>query len=100
MDDRYHNQNKYFTDNYLQIVSILLIVISGILVFFFWNSHHGFNVPDEGYLWYGSQRVMLGEVPFRDFMSYDIGRYYWSAAFMRLVGDNGIITLRVAIMVF
>lgn len=100
MDEPYRNQNRYLIYNYLQIVSILLIVISGILVFFFWNSHHGFNVPDEGYLWYGSQRVLLGEVPFRDFMSYDIGRYYWSAVFMKLVGDNGIITLRLAIMVF
>ena len=57
-------------------------------------------MADEGYLWYGTQRVLLGEIPFRDFESYDIGRYYWSAAFMMLAGDNGVVTLRMASMLF
>jgi hypothetical protein len=76
------------------------MILSGILAVFFWEGHQGFSMSDEGFLWYGAQRVIAGEVPFRDFDSYDIGRYYWSAAFMRLLSDNGIVTVRIAAIIF
>lgn len=91
---------KYLPGSLRPVISVLLLSIVSVLLLFILESHKGFSLLDEGYLWYGAQRVMVGEVPIRDFMSYDIGRYYWSAAFMSMLGSNGIVALRVAIAVF
>lgn len=81
--------------------SALLFIISMMVVFivFLFQGHVGFNISDEGYLWYGSQRVTVGEVPLRDFMAYDPGRYYWVASIMSLLNDSGIIALRISIAI-
>lgn len=59
----------------------------------------GISLSDEGFLWYGAVRTAQGDVPMRDFQSYDPGRYYWSAAWFRLVGDDGIRSLRVSLAI-
>ena len=51
---------------------------------------YGFNWSDEGWLWYISQRTSLGQIPIRDFFSYDPGRYYWSAFLFKLLRGNGL----------
>jgi len=56
-------------------------------------------LADEGYLWYGALRTLDGEVPLRDFRSYEPGRYYWCALWMLALG-RGIVPLRVAVHAF
>ncbi len=59
-------------------------------------AHLDFHMADEGYLWYGAERVQAGEIPMRDFMSYDPGRYYLSALALA-IGGPGPVTLNLCL---
>lgn len=73
--------------NMLEAASLSVLVT---VTVFLIQSRYGFNWGDEGWLWYISKRTALGEVPMRDYFSYDPGRYYWSAAVFTLLGRNGL----------
>jgi hypothetical protein len=76
------------------MIAIVFVTLSFLL-----EGTFDFNVWDEGFLWYGSQRVLRGEVPIRDFQSYDPGRYYWAAIIMSVLRDDGILPQRIALHV-
>ncbi len=59
----------------------------------------GIDISDEGYLWYGVQRTVEGEIPLRDFQSYDPGRYYWCALLSPIFG-TGILGVRASAYTF
>lgn len=64
------------------------------------TAHINFRLADEGLQWYGSQRVLAGDIPFRDFLGYDPGRYYWCAAVMALLRSYGMVGVNIAAGLF
>jgi hypothetical protein len=69
----------------------LALAVAGLLA----QGNIDLNLADEGQLWYVTTRTALGDVPIRDIRSYDPGRYYWGAAWFKLLGP-GIISLRIS----
>lgn len=83
-----------------QYVIWLALLTAGLsLGWFFLDGHIKVNLADEGFLWYGSEAVRLGQIPMRDFEAYDPGRYYWVAGWSYLFGQ-GIVSLRLACVIF
>jgi hypothetical protein len=80
------------------IIVAITVFVCGVA--FLLDGHKGFTLMDEGYLWYGVQRTVLGDMPLRDFMSYDPARYYWAAALVNLFGGPSIVAVRAATAAF
>jgi hypothetical protein len=75
-----------------------LAALALILAFFSYavQGDVGLNLTDEGLFWYVTERTAAGDVPLRDVRSYEPGRYYWSAAFLRVLGP-GVKALRASL---
>ena len=92
------NIDKPLSTQFILILAIISVATSSLL--FLLNGYSGIGLRDEGFLWYGSQRVIAGEIPIKDFMAYDPLRYFWSATWMAYIGDGGIISLRASVAAF
>ena len=77
------------SQSWLHIIEFALVSLLLAAAVFFSQWRYGFNLGDEGWLWYISQRTLRGELPVRDWFSYDPGRYYWSAAVFKALGKDG-----------
>src|SRR5437764_1613083 len=84
-------------DRQVLFLALVALVLTGAL--FFVQRRIDWNPSDEGFLWYGAVRTAHGGVPLRDFRSYDPGRYYWAAAWAKVLGD-GILALRLSTALF
>ena len=79
---------------------LLILAAVIVIVGFILQGNVGLNIPDEGFLWYGTIRTALGEIPARDFQSYEPGRYYWGVLWFKLLRSDGILALRISQSVF
>ena len=87
-------------ENSWQDIIYIVALSSALVAISFWlQGDIGLNLADEGYLWYGALRTLEGDVPIRDFRSYDPGRYYWVAGGSFLFG-KGILGVRESVAIF
>jgi hypothetical protein len=75
-----------------------LIVILG-FCYYLSYINYGISVADEGFFVYGAERVLKGQLPMSDFISYPPGSYFLLAFLFKIFGTNLLVS-RFVEMVF
>lgn len=82
-----HIEEEDWIRGFVEALTLALLLLGGS---FLLQWRYGFGLGDEGLLWYVSQRTFAGDLPIRDWSSYDVGRYYWTTAWFYLLGGVGL----------
>jgi 4-amino-4-deoxy-L-arabinose transferase-like glycosyltransferase len=73
--------------------SLLTTLIFGVSLLYLWLSRHYSSMdPDEGIVLQGAERILRGELPYRDFFSfYTPGSFYLVAGLFKIFGDSFVV---------
>ncbi|MHC5060954.1 MAG: hypothetical protein ACYTFK_07710 [Planctomycetota bacterium] len=82
-----------------ETLKVMFLAVGLVALSLYFQCNIGVNLADEGFLWYGAVQTSSGQIPIRDFQSYDPGRYYWTAFWLKLLG-NSLISLRISCGIF
>jgi len=83
----------------LEVGIVLLLFVATCLYLRLFYDYTDLN-GDEGIILQGAQRILNGEVPYRDFFSFFTpGSYYWMALLFKVFGDS-ILVARTALIVY
>jgi 4-amino-4-deoxy-L-arabinose transferase-like glycosyltransferase len=83
-----HSAGQRRRPDYLEGALSALIFVISLLYLFLFRRHSGID-PDEGIVLQGADRILRGEVPYRDFFSfYTPGSFYLVAALFKVFGNS------------
>ncbi len=73
----------------LAVIAEYAILTAVLALFLFPGCNDGYSIYDEGVAVYGAERVMHGQMPYRDFWTmYAPGQYYLTAILFKLCGPS------------
>lgn len=79
---------KLLKEEWIYPMSIVILGFCYYISFF----NYGISLSDEGFLVYGAQRVLQGQLPLTDFASYPPGSYFLLALLFKVFGTNLLIS--------
>ena len=93
-------QSVSFPEKSTTELSIVAAVFTASCLYFLLFYNYTTLHPDEGIILQGSQRILNGEVLYRDFFSfYTPGSYYWMALLFKVFGSS-ILVARAALVIY
>ncbi|MBC7321052.1 glycosyltransferase family 39 protein [bacterium] len=80
-------------NRFLDSKVLFLLVLALSIGYLYGSIRIGYNIYDEGIVVYGANRILKGDIPYRDFWTmYAPGQFYTIALLFRLFGTNLFVT--------